>query len=197
MKLNTKEIILTALFAALTAIGAFLVIPTHPVPITLQIVFAMYAGVLLGSKLAFASQLVYVLIGLLGLPVFAGGTGGFQYVLSPTFGYLLGFILAAAVIGKITENISNFNGIMGIVKLSFATIVGLGVVYLVGVPYLYMIFNLYLGNPIDFNTALIYGFYPFILQDLIKCFVVSVTAYKVIPALERGGFIRKTTKVYE
>ena len=97
----TRNMVLAALFAALTAIGAFLQIPTGTVPITLQFLFTALAGLLLGWKWGAISQLLYVGIGLLGLPVFTQG-GGIGYVLQPSFGFLLGLIPAAAVIGAMT-----------------------------------------------------------------------------------------------
>ncbi len=189
MKLKTRDMILVALFAALTAIGAYLKIPTQPVPITLQILFCMYAGILLGAKLGFASQIIYVLMGLIGLPVFANGASGFGYILQPTFGFLIGFILCGYVTGKISERIHDVKGIKGFIYILIATVCGLAVVYLVGVPYLYMIFKVYKGNAITFNTALKWGFYPFIVQDLVKCFLVALTSVKVLPALRRAGYV--------
>ena len=102
---TTRNMILAALFAALTAIGAFLQIPTGTVPITLQFLFTALAGLLLGWKWGAVSQLLYVGIGLLGLPVFTQG-GGIGYVLQPSFGFLLGLIPAAAVIGALTARFS-------------------------------------------------------------------------------------------
>ncbi|SKC85669.1 biotin transporter BioY [Maledivibacter halophilus] len=192
MKLSTRDMILVALFAALTAIGAYLVIPTQPVPFTLQILFSMYAGVFLGAKLGFFSQIVYVLMGLVGLPVFAGGVGGFFHILKPTFGYLIGFILCAAVIGKITENISNPKGFFGFSKVFGAGALGLFTVYAVGVSYLYGIVNFYLGSTMSFSAALKTGFYPFIIQDLIKVGIVSFTSIFVIPAIRRAGFVKES-----
>lgn len=190
MKLSTRDMILVALFAALTAIGAYLVIPTQPVPFTLQILFSMYAGVFLGARLGFFSQVVYVLMGLVGLPVFAGGVGGFFHILKPTFGYLIGFILCAAIIGKLTENISEPKGFLGFSKLFGAGVISLFVVYAVGVPYLYAIVNFYLGSTMSFGAAMKAGFYPYIIQDLIKVGIVSFTAIFVIPAIRKAGFAR-------
>ena len=85
---RTKSMILAALFAALTAVGAFLRIPTPVSSFTLQIMFTAMAGVLLGRKWGAVSQAVYVLLGLLGLPVFTNG-GGLGVVLQPTFGFCL------------------------------------------------------------------------------------------------------------
>ncbi len=89
--MKTKMLLLTALFAALTAVGAFLKIPIPPVAITLQTLFMVLAGLLLGAKYGALSQLVYVALGLVGLPIFTQG-GGFSYVLMPSFGFLLGLI---------------------------------------------------------------------------------------------------------
>lgn len=87
-----KDLTLMALFAALTAVGAFITIPVPPVPFSLQIFFAILAGALLGSRRGAISVAVYVLLGLCGLPVFTKGAG-LSYIFQPTFGYLAGFIL--------------------------------------------------------------------------------------------------------
>ncbi len=85
--MKTKDLVLIALFAALTAIGGFLNIPTPTVPFSLQFLFCAYAGVLLGWKKGMISQALYLAVGLSGLPVFAKG-GGIGYVLQPSFGFL-------------------------------------------------------------------------------------------------------------
>ena len=83
-KFTTRDLILCALFTALSAIGAFIRIPVPLVPFTLQITFTTLAGLLLGSKKGAISVAVYVLMGLIGIPVFTQG-GGFSYVLKPMF----------------------------------------------------------------------------------------------------------------
>ena len=85
-KFTTRDLILCALFTALSAIGAFIRIPVPLVPFTLQITFTTLAGLLLGSKKGAISVAVYVLMGLIGIPVFTQG-GGFSYVLKPSFGF--------------------------------------------------------------------------------------------------------------
>lgn len=183
MKINTKQMILTGLFAALTAVGAFIQIPIGTVPITLQLLFTVLAGVMLGSKLGALSQLVYVVIGLFGVPVFAGGTGGFSSVLSPSFGYLIGFILGAYVIGKLTEGIKK----PGVVRLFLASLVGVMVIYLIGVPYLYLIVKNLMSKNITFAAALKTGFLIFIPGDLLKCIAASVLGMKVVPAVQKAA----------
>jgi biotin transport system substrate-specific component len=99
-----RELALITLFAALTALGAQVAIPLPftPVPVTLQVLFPLLAGLLLGSKRGAFSQAEYVAAGLAGLPVFAKGSSGLAYFLGPTGGYLLGFIAAAFVVGELT-----------------------------------------------------------------------------------------------
>lgn len=191
MKLSTKDLTLISMFAALTAIGAQLSIPTQPVPFTLQILFCMYSGILLGSKRGAMSQILYVVLGLVGLPIFAGFKGGIQTAISPTFGYLLGFIVCSYVVGRITEGFKETN----LFKLSLATISGLFVVYLIGVPYLYLILNKVVNSPITFSQAIKAGFSVFVIQDLIKCAIVAVTSLAIIPALKKAGLINLDVKV--
>ena len=86
--IKTRDLIYCALFAALTAIGAFLHFQLFQATITLQFFFTAMAGLLLGAKLGALSQLLYVALGLVGVPIFAAG-GGFGYIFNPTFGFLL------------------------------------------------------------------------------------------------------------
>ena len=109
MKTNkTKDLMMCSLFVALIVVGAFIKIPIPVVPFTLQLLFTMMAGLLLGGKLGAASVGIYILMGLLGLPVFAEG-GGFSYVLKPSFGYIIGFAVASYVTGIIANKIPNPN----------------------------------------------------------------------------------------
>ena len=126
---KTLMLVLTALFAALTAIGAFFKIPFALAAISLQFLFTAMAGILLGAGYGALSQGVYVLIGLVGVPIFALG-GGFSYVLQPTFGFLLGLIPSAFVIGKLAKRPLTFWG------TALAMLAGLAVLYAIGVPYI-------------------------------------------------------------
>jgi len=90
-----------SMFGALTAVGAYILIPLPPVPITLQTLFLNLAASLLGGYLGALSQVVYILLGIIGLPVFAGGKAGLGVLFGPTGGYLFGFVLAAFVVGKL------------------------------------------------------------------------------------------------
>jgi len=174
LKMKTRNLVLIALFAALTAIGGFLNIPTPTVPFSLQFLFCAYAGVLLGSKNALLSQVLYLSIGLIGLPVFTKG-GGIGYVFQPSFGFLLGFAVCAFIIGLIVERAAK----PSLMRITLAVLLGLLSTYIIGTIYLYLITN-YLaapGNEINFSTAIAWGVTPFILFDLIKVAIVSITSF--------------------
>lgn len=183
MHYKTRNLILIALFAALTAVGAFIRIDLLLVSFTLQFLFCAFAGVILGPKLGMLSQLLYVFIGLIGIPIFTKG-GGPSYIFQPSFGYLLGFIVAAYVIGKLV----NYQNIK-ISNIFLSTLVGLFIIYLFGAIYLYVIVNYYLGGSIDVLKTITLYVIPFIPGDVISGVVVSLTAYKVIPILKRNKLL--------
>jgi len=182
MNTRTKNLTLAAMFAALTALGAFIKIPIPYVPFTLQFFFCAFAGILLGSRLGMLSQIVYVAAGLSGIPIFANG-GGPSYIFQPTFGYLIGFIFGAYVIGKITERFKELN-----LKRALAAILsGLFTIYLFGVPYLYLIYRFYLNDPKSVWWAVYWGFLTCIGGDLVLSCIVAVTACRVVPILRKAG----------
>ena len=165
--MSARKLVYTALFAALTAAGAFLKIPLGVSSITLQFLFTAMAGVLLGAGGGALSQAVYVALGLLGLPIFTAG-GGFGYVLQPTFGFLLGLIPAAAVIGAMTRRSSSP------VRIALACVVGLAVLYAIGVPYMALILNGYMGKGMSVSGLLWAGMLPFLPGDAIKIVITAV-----------------------
>ncbi len=156
---KSKDLTLMGLFAALTAVGAFITIPVPPVPFTLQIFFAILSGALLGSRRGATSVGVYVLLGLCGLPVFTKGAGP-SYIFQPTFGYLLGFILGAWVCGKITESRSKTFGTM-----LLGCLAGALANFVVGMAYFYVIQNLYLGQQMGLWSILYSSFLIFLPAD--------------------------------
>ncbi|BEP29090.1 biotin transporter BioY [Helicovermis profundi] len=179
--LSTKDMILISMFASLTAIGAFIKIPIPPVPVSLQFLFCAYSGMLLGSKKGMTSQLIYVGIGLLGVPVFTKG-GGLSYIFQPTFGYLIGFILCSFIIGKLTENNPN----QKLIFRFLSVLVGLAVVYAIGVSYLYFMWNHLNDSQIGWQTAAKWGFTPFIIPDIIWSFIVAISSYKILPVVNKA-----------
>lgn len=168
MRITPREIGLTALFAVLTAVGGFLKLPLPVVPVTLQTLVVMLAAIVLGPKLGALSQVVYILAGLMGLPVFAQG-GGPGYVFSPTFGFLLGFVPGAFFMGLVYGRLKG----RGAVKVWLALMPGLLVIYLMGVPYMYLVLNYVIKKPVVFTAAL-WIITPFFLVDVFKAVIASV-----------------------
>lgn len=180
-KSNTKQLILCALFAALIAIGAFIKIPVPIVPFTLQFLFTNLAGLLLGPRLGSLAVAVYLIVGLLGIPVFTEG-GGLGYIFQPTFGYLAGFYFATYLTGKIAYNDKQ----PGFGKLLAACIVGLVIVYSLGALYYYGIANYYLGKPIAIWPLFLYCVLLPLPGDIALCFASALLGKRLIPILQRG-----------
>lgn len=190
MKISPKEITLVALFSGLTAVGAFISLPLGPVPITLQTLFVILSGVLLGAKLGALSQIVYIVLGLIGLPVFSGFTGGPQIVLKPSFGFAIGFVFAAFIVGKIVEGNSQFTvhnaqfekeNSQYKIRIWVASIVGTIVIYLLGIPYMYYVLNVVMSKGLSLDAVLKMGLWMFIPGDILKLAVASVVGIKILP----------------
>ena len=184
-KITTRDMILVSMFTALIAVGAFIKIPIGPVPITLQLLFISLAAVLLGWKLGAMSVLVYVVLGLIGFPIFTGG-GGISYVVNPTFGFLIAFILGAALTGYLTEKMKK----VSVIKLFGACYAGLAIIYVIGVAYFYFIMNFYLGKQVSVMSAIMTCFVVFIPGDICKCIITSIAGVKLIPILRKMNYIK-------
>jgi len=170
---RTRSMILASLFAVLTAVGAQIRIPLPLVPITLQVLFVFLAGVLLPPRTAFISMSLYVAMGLLGLPVFAGESGP-SIILHPTFGFLLGFIGSAWTISKIVSA----KGRRFPVCLA-ACMAGMAVLYAMGVTGLFLNVNFVLGKPMTWAGAVKVGLVPFVAGDLLKGAAAALIASRV------------------
>ncbi len=176
--------VLCSLFIALIAAGAFIKIPIPYVPFTLQFLFTMLAGLLLGGKLGFISVCAYILLGLLGLPVFAQG-GGIWYVLQPSFGYIIGFAVGAFVTGTIANRHNEKPKIGRLLAANFA---GLGVVYFFGMLYYYLISMFYLGTPIGLWPLFLYCFILAVPGDILLCIAGAFLGKRLLPILRAKGF---------
>lgn len=179
MRNRTQYLILTALFTALTAVGAFIKIPVGPTPISLQLFFIVLAGVLLGPWYGCLSQILYVGLGLVGVPIFTSG-GGFSYIFNPSFGYLLGFILVPIVVGLMTRKF----GSNKFLPIFLSCIVSVLVDYCIGVPYMYMILHQVMNVDITIAKTLLTGFVIFIPGDLLKCILAGYLGKILVPALK-------------
>lgn len=178
--LNTRDLVIVALFAALTGVGAFIRIPIPIVPFTLQSFFCILSGLLLGAKKGMLSQLLYVVTGLIGIPVFTQG-GGIQYIFQPTFGYLIGFILGAYVIGRLSEKVK----ILTIKNIFFISLIGLLIVYILGLIYMYFICNIYFDKAYSVFKIIQIGFLTSIGGDLVLTYLTAVIGVRVIPILKK------------
>lgn len=183
-KSRIQKIAVCGLFTALTAVGAFIKIPIPVVPFTLQFLFTMLAGLLLGGKLGAVSVGAYALLGLAGLPVFAEG-GGFWYLLKPSFGYIIGFILASYVTGKLTEKMEGLT--YG--RILAANFIGLVIVYVMGMVYYYVICNYVINTPIGLWPLFLYCFLLVVPGDICLCFLAAGLAKRIKPEIARMQLI--------
>lgn len=186
---RTHTLILRALFVALIAVGAFIRIPVPVVPFTLQYLFTMLAGLLLGSKQGAASVLVYTLLGLIGLPVFTEG-GGLAYVFKPSFGYIIGFIAGAYVTGAIANAVPS----PSYRRTLAANFTGLGLVYLFGMGYYYIISHFYLGTGIGLWPLFLYCFILAVPGDILLCIFASVVVKPLSRALNSNHTLSNSVR---
>ncbi|NPE29909.1 biotin transporter BioY [Methanococcoides sp. SA1] len=165
---DIKKMVYASLFAALTSIGAYITVPLGPIPFTLQMVFVLMAGAMLGSKWGGISMVVYVLLGIAGLPVFSNGGSGLGVILGPTGGYLIGFIAAAFIIGYLFE----MSGSNNLLKNGLFVTIGSVVIFCFGLAHLMIVADM------SFIQAVTVGFLPFILPGIVKITVATVIATK-------------------
>jgi biotin transport system substrate-specific component len=163
-----RMMVFASLFAALTAAGSYIQIPIpfSPVPVTLQVFFVLLAGSMLKSKWGGLSMLVYTLLGIAGLPVFAGGSSGIGVLFGPTGGYIIGFILAAYTIGKLSEKTEKAekSGIfINVLNMS----AGILVLYACG--FIQLMFIAETGP----GAALALGVVPFLPGEIVKTAVAA------------------------
>jgi len=166
MKIHTLALI--PLFAALTAVGALIRLPLWPVPVTMQTLAGLLSGSVVGARAGALTQLVYLLVGLMGLPVFSGG-GGPAYVMTPSFGYLLGFIPAPAVVALVLgkDDISALKGFI-------AALAGTAAIYAVGFPFLAFHLRYVAQKPEALRLAVQAGVLVFLPGDIVKCLLLAL-----------------------
>lgn len=164
---TTKMLVLSALFTAIVAVCAQVSIPIGPVPFTLQVLAIFLASLVLPPKYAFLSLLVYDLLGAVGVPVFAGFTGGLSKFVGPTGGYLMAFPIAAFVTSYINTKKPIKNEAA---NASVALILGLAIIYILGFLYLSWAAHMTL------KKAFVAGVLPFIIPDIIKLAIAYLIA---------------------
>lgn len=179
-KISTQDMVLCGVFTTLIAVGAFIKVPVPVVPFTLQFLFTMLAGLLLGGRKGALSVGVYILLGLVGLPIFAEG-GGFWYILKPSFGYLLGFMLAAYVTGRMVER----KGRLSTGWVMAVNFLGLFIVYAAGMIYYYVICNYVIDTPIALGPLFLYCFVLAVPGDICLCILAAISTVRVKPVFDR------------
>lgn len=176
--MKTKHLVFAALFTALIAVGAQIRVPLGPIPFTLQVPMVLLAGMLLGKKLGLISITAYIFIGLIGIPVFAGA-GGLGSLVSPSFGFVLGFI-PGVVITAIGGN--ERTGRM----ITF-TLLGMVAIFICGVFYFSLIMNTVIGTPMSLTEILMAAVVPFLIKDVILAVLTVMFAKKLT---QRGLVLR-------
>ena len=161
-----------SLLAALIAAGAYMSVPIGPVPIVLQNMFVLLAGLLLGPRWGLAAVSVYLLAGACGLPVFAGGAGGIGRFAGPTGGYLIGYLPAVFVVGLISRYEKKWLDVAGM-------ILGTLIIYSLGVTWLQVITGM------TFSKALAVGMYPFLIGDALKIAAAAAIAGTIRPVISK------------
>ncbi|HHX77858.1 MAG TPA: biotin transporter BioY [Firmicutes bacterium] len=167
--MDIKKMVLAALFAALTAIGAFLTVPLEPVPFTFQVFFVLLAGTLLGTRYGVLSQATYIMLGMVA-PVYSGGASGPGVLFGPRGGYLFGFVVAAYIVGLITRGGHQNEKVL--IRYFIAMLAGVVTIHLGG------IISLMLVLEFNFSQALMTGA-VFFLLDILKACLAAPLALKL------------------
>ncbi len=166
------------LFIALSA-QVVIPLPFTPVPITGQTLAVLLVGASMGTMRGGASALLYLMVGLLGAPIYADGTHGWAIVTGASGGYLLAFPFAAALAGWLAEHRWDRNFFSAALALALSS----SVIYLLGLVWL----GLTLGT--DLSQTLALGFFPFVLGDLIKVMLAALalpTAWRLVQKFKQG-----------
>ncbi|GAA3829352.1 biotin transporter BioY [Streptomyces phyllanthi] len=164
---RVRDIALVLGGAALTGLAAQISVPVpgSPVPVTGQTFAALLVGTALGAGRGFLSLAVYALAGMAGMPWFAGGTSGYT---APSFGYILGMLLAATVVGALARR----GGDRSVPRMAGTMLVGEAIIYAIGVPYLAF------AADMSLTAAIAAGLTPFLIGDALK----AALAMGVLPA---------------
>lgn len=171
--------------AATVALLAQVEIPMWPVPITGQTLGVMLVGATLGAWRGAAALLTYLVAGLAGLPVFAGLTGGIASVAKPSFGFIIGFVFAAALIGWLAQRNWDRRPLLSLVAFFGASLVP----FVFGVPYMCVALE-QLGTDMNFALAMQYGVTPFIIGGIVKWLLAAALlplAWRLVRTVERDA----------
>ncbi|MGM0471477.1 MAG: biotin transporter BioY [Bacillota bacterium] len=163
MRLKLKQILLVAIFLLLTAIGALITLPLAMEWINLQVLFALLAGSLLGPWLGALSQVLYLVIGVLGLPIYTGGEAGIAYLIGPHGGFLLALPIAAYIVGRLLTRYESIDFIITLLVMSS----GLLVIYTLE------IMSLSVARNLEIKEVIVSVIAPYLIPDIIKVIIGS------------------------
>jgi biotin transport system substrate-specific component len=195
MKLRALDITLVGMFVALMAIGAnittfapFMMVGT--VPITLQTFFAILAGAILGSRLGSIAMIVYMLVGLVGVPVFAKLKSGPFMVIDPTFGFIISFILVAFIIGRVVEKKKTMPAFI------IAAVIGLAINYLFGTNWMYFAYKIWAAAPAGFTYKMTWiWMVPPLPKDIILAVFAGMLAHRLEKTVLSKGQFKQLKRV--
>lgn len=167
------DLVMTAMFSALIAVFSLISIPVGAVPVTLQTLAVCFAAGMLGLKRGIISVVIYILLGAIGLPVFAGMTGGFGVIAGPLGGYIVGFILTAAVVGFSADRWGR-----RLLPLALSMAVGILLCYAIGTAW----FMTVTGR--GFAESLMMCVVPFLLPDAVKLALAALLVNRLYPVIK-------------
>ena len=181
MKVNfkTKDIILASLFVALISVGAYIKIPFIIIPFTLQLFFVLLAGQLLNAGMFALTMVTYIILGLVGLPVFSGG-GGPGYVLTPSFGYVIGFLFCGTIISLLRKESNR-----SFIHLLCCNLIGEVVLYIFGISYYFILNTFYFGKTVAIWPMFVYCCFVFIPSDLLSSVMSVIVSKRIWPVLNK------------
>lgn len=175
------DITLSALFCTLIIVGSLIKFPMpNMMPITLQTFFVLLTGLVLPLKSSTLATLTYTVLGLIGLPIFSGG-GGLGYVLTPSFGFIIGFIVSSIMLSVLAEKLK---------KRTFwqyfaISLLGVLIIYIIGIIYFAFITNVYNKSDYSANWFIQTVFLPFLPKEIICSLLASITAYNIRPYITK------------
>jgi len=183
LQLRPLHLITTTTFSVLTAIGALVFVPLYPVPITFQTLFTYLSGAVLGPWLGALSQVIYIILGGIGFPIFAGGKTGFGTLAGPTGGYLFGFVIASFAIGRTCD----LRTYPSSARIAGSFILGTLIIYAFGIIQLAQWMN---GNV---QNAILVGLLPFVVGDTIKVVIAVTIATRLRGILPRTNLYQSVS----
>lgn len=177
--IKIKDITIMSILLALLIISSKISFNIGPIPITLQTFMVFLISLLLGPKKGSIVMLTYIIMGLIGIPVFSGG-GGFDYIFKPSFGFIIGFFFASLVIG-IKRDVFYAKYI--------TTTIGLLIINLCGIIYMYLIMNYYLMLDKSISYILEVGVLPFIFKDFVVVILTCILYSRINVAINKKEYI--------